>query len=74
MRKLVQILGAVLAVVLFATCLGLAAVRALGMATFVVTGSSMEPSIHKGAVAIVEPVSPAAVNAATSSPSSTTAR
>jgi signal peptidase len=51
-----------LAVVLFATCLGLVAIRALGMGTFVVTGSSMEPVINKGALVIVEPVSPTAVS------------
>lgn len=51
-----------LAVALFATCLGLVAIRALGMGTFVVTGSSMEPVINKGALVIIEPVSPTAVS------------
>jgi signal peptidase I len=60
-KKIGHILSVSLAVVLFAACLGLVAVRALGMSTFVVTGSSMEPAVHKGSLAIVEPVSPTAV-------------
>jgi signal peptidase len=60
-RKLGQICLIALAVVLFSTCLGLIAIRTLGMSTFVVTGSSMEPTISKGALAIVEPVSPTVV-------------
>jgi signal peptidase len=60
-KKLGHICSVALAVVLFATCLGLVAIRSLGMGTFVVTGSSMEPVISKGALAIVEPVSPAAI-------------
>jgi signal peptidase len=51
-----------LAVALFSTCLGLLAIRTLGMGTFVVTGSSMEPVIQKGALVIIEPVSPSVVN------------
>jgi signal peptidase len=51
----------VLAVVLFATCIGLLAIRTLGMGTFVVTGSSMEPTIQKGALVLVEPVSPSVI-------------
>jgi signal peptidase len=61
-KKLAQICSAALAVVLFSICLGLLAIRTLGMGTFVVTGSSMEPAIQKGALAIVEPVSPSAVS------------
>jgi signal peptidase len=61
-RKLGQIASIALAVALFLTCLGLLAVRTLGMGTFVVTGSSMEPAVNKGALVIVEPVSPAVVN------------
>ncbi len=44
-------------VVLFAFSLLFVAIRALGMATFVVTGGSMEPTIHKGSLVIDEPVS-----------------
>ena len=62
MKKIGHIISITLAVVLFATCLGLVAIRALGMGTFVVTGSSMEPNIHKGALAIIEPVSPTEVS------------
>ena len=62
MKKLWQICSMGLAVALFATCLGLVAIRMLGMGTFVVTGSSMEPVINKGALAIVEPVSPTAIS------------
>jgi signal peptidase len=60
-RKIGHIVSIALAVVLFATCLGILAVRMLGMASFVVTGSSMEPTIQKGALVIVEPVLPTAV-------------
>src|SRR5438045_645840 len=44
-------------VVLFAFSLLFVAIRALGMASFVVTGGSMEPTIHKGSLVIDEPVS-----------------
>jgi len=44
-------------VVLFAVSLLFVGIRALGMATFVVTGGSMEPTIHKGSLVIDEPVS-----------------
>src|SRR5438034_10657340 len=50
-----------LAVVLFSVCIGLLAIRTLGMGIFVVTGSSMEPAIQKGAIVLVEPVSPSVV-------------
>ena len=62
MKKLGHICSVALAVVLFAICLGLLAIRTLGMGTFVVTGSSMEPAINKGALVIVEPVSPTLVS------------
>jgi signal peptidase I len=61
-KKLWQICGVTLAVALFTTCLALVAVRTLGMGTFVVTGSSMEPQIQKGSLVIVEPVSPSLIN------------
>jgi signal peptidase len=61
-KKLAYLLAVALAVALFSTCLGLIAIRTLGMGTFAVTGSSMEPVISKGALAIVEPVSPTAVS------------
>jgi signal peptidase I len=61
-KKIGHIFSIALAVALFSTCLGLIAIRTLGMGTFVVTGSSMEPAINKGALVIVEPVSPTAVS------------
>ena len=45
-----------LIVVLFAFSLLFIGIRALGMATFVVTGGSMEPTIHKGSLVIDQPV------------------
>ena len=62
MKKLGQICSITLAVALFSTCLGLVAIRVMGLGTFVVTGSSMEPAVHKGALVIVEPVTPAVVS------------
>jgi signal peptidase len=61
-KKLEQICSLVLAVVLFGTCLGLLAIRSIGMGTFVVTGSSMEPAIQKGSLVVIEPVSPATID------------
>jgi len=61
-KKLGHICSVALAVALFSTCMSLVALRLLGMGTFVVTGSSMEPTIQKGAVVVVEPVSPALIN------------
>jgi signal peptidase len=58
-KKLGQLCSMALAVVLFSVCIGLLAIRTLGMGTFVVTGSSMEPTIQKGSIVIVEPVAPA---------------
>jgi signal peptidase len=60
-KTLGQTCSTALAVALFCICLGLLAIRTLGMTTFVVTGSSMEPGIQKGALAVVEPVSPSVV-------------
>lgn len=58
MKKLGQLCSMALAVVLFSICIGLLAIRTLGMGTFVVTGGSMEPAIQKGSIVIVEPVAP----------------
>jgi len=46
----------VLTTVLFAFCLVFVGLRAAGFATFVVTGGSMEPTIHKGSLVIDQPV------------------
>ena len=45
-----------LIVVLFTFSLLFVGLRAMGLATFVVTGGSMEPTIHKGSLVIDEPV------------------
>jgi signal peptidase I len=50
-----MILGSLVAV-LFAFSLAFVGIRAMGLATFVVTGGSMEPTIHKGSLVIDEPV------------------
>ena len=47
--------------VLFALCLGFVAIRALGLGTFIVTGGSMEPAIHKGSLVLVQPAMPSEV-------------
>ena len=60
--KLGHICSVAFAIALFSTCFGLLAVRILGMGTFVVTGSSMEPTVQKGALALIEPVSPSVVS------------
>ena len=46
---------------LFALCASFAAIRVMGLGTYIVTGGSMEPSIHKGSLVIVEPVDPTTV-------------
>ena len=60
-----QNLGTVLSLaaftVLFAICLTFVGLRVLGLGTFIVTGGSMEPSIHKGSLVLVQPVSPSEV-------------
>jgi signal peptidase len=60
-KTLWHICSTALAVALLSTCLGLVAIRTLGMGTYVVTGSSMEPAVQKGSLAIIEPVSPSLV-------------
>jgi signal peptidase I len=61
-KNLGQLGSMVIAVVLFSICIGLVAIRTLGMGIFVVTGSSMEPVIHKGAIVLIEPVSPTLIS------------
>ena len=56
MSPAIKTMLAGLIVVLFAFSLLFVAIRALGLATFVVTGGSMEPTIHKGSLVIDEPV------------------
>ena len=57
MNAAIKIIVSSFIVVLFAFSLFFVGVRALGLATFVVTGGSMEPTIHKGSLVIDEPVS-----------------
>ena len=58
MRRIENAITAATFALLFAICLGFAAIRVLGLGTYIVTGGSMEPNIHKGALVLVEPVSP----------------
>lgn len=43
---------------LFVLCLAFVAIRVSGLATYIVTGGSMEPTIHKGSLVLVQPSSP----------------
>jgi signal peptidase len=56
MTQAIKVTISALIVVLFAVSLLFVGIRALGMATFVVTGGSMEPTIHKGSLVIDAPV------------------
>jgi len=60
-EKITTVLSALVVTVLFALCLAFVYLRLTGLSLFVVTGGSMEPTIHKGALVFVEPVQPAAV-------------
>src|SRR5436305_13028186 len=42
-------------------CLSVAAIRIVGLGTYIVTGGSMEPGIHKGSLVIVQPTDPSEV-------------
>ncbi len=57
MNAAIKVIVSSLIVVLFGFSLFFVGVRAMGLATFVVTGGSMEPTIHKGSLVIDEPVS-----------------
>ena len=61
MRTLGAICATALAVALFATCIGVVAIRSLGMGTAVVAGASMEPTISDGSLVIIEPVAPSLI-------------
>ncbi len=60
-----QHIGNILSAIVFAGLLGtflvLLSIRLSGLGTFIVTGGSMEPAIHKGSLVIVQPVDPAEV-------------
>jgi len=56
MGAIFKILVATVVTALFAFSLAFVGLRAGGFATFVVTGGSMEPAIHKGSLVIDKPV------------------
>src|SRR2546428_10142404 len=58
MRTLGAICATALAVALFATCIGVVAIRSLGMGTAVVAGGSMEPPISDRSLVIIEAGAP----------------
>jgi len=55
MSAAIKTIVTVITTVLFAFCLVFVGLRAAGFATFVVTGGSMEPAIHKGSLVIDQP-------------------
>ena len=46
---------------LFLLCLAFVGIRMAGLGTYIVTGGSMEPNIAKGALVLVQPMTPAEV-------------
>ena len=60
-KNLGNILSTITFAVLLLLCLTFVAIRVSGLGTFIVTGGSMEPSIHKGSLVLVQPVSPSEV-------------
>jgi len=62
MKKiLANILSAIAFTALLGLCLSFVALHVLGLGTFIVTGGSMEPNIHKGSLVLVQPVDPSTV-------------
>ena len=61
MKNFGNILSTITFAVLLLLCLAFVAIRVLGLGTFIVTGGSMEPSIHIGSLVLVQPVSPSEV-------------
>ena len=55
-KKMSKILNLIAFTGLFALCAAFAAIRLLGFGSYIVTGGSMEPTIHKGSLVIVQPV------------------
>ena len=58
-KQIGNILSLAAFAVLFTLCLAFVAIRVSGLGTFIVTGGSMEPTIHKGSLVIDEPVTAA---------------
>ena len=61
MKDLGNILSTITFAVLLLLCLSFVSIRVLGLGTFIVTGGSMEPSIHIGSLVLVQPISPSEV-------------
>ena len=61
-KQIGNILSLAVFAALFSLCLAFVAIRVLGLGTFIVTGGSMEPSIHKGSLVLVQPVSPSEIS------------
>ena len=60
-NKIGDLLTTIAFAVLFVLCLAFVSIRATGLATYIVTGGSMEPAIQKGSLVLVQPVSPSEV-------------
>lgn len=60
-KTLGTILSTMFFALLFVLCLSFVVIRVSGFGTYIVTGGSMEPTIHKGSLVLVQPVSPSQV-------------
>ena len=60
-KDLGNILSTITFAVLLLLCLSFVAIRVSGLGTFIVTGGSMEPSIQKGSLVLVQPVAPSEI-------------
>lgn len=60
-KTLGTILSAIAFGLLFVLCFSFVAIRVAGLATYIVTGGSMEPTIHKGSLVLVQPTAPSEV-------------
>jgi signal peptidase len=60
-KSLGRILNLIVFAMLFSLCMVFVAIRVSGLGTFIVTGGSMEPAVPKGALVLVQPVSPSEV-------------
>jgi len=56
-----DILSTLAFALLFLLCLAFVGIRMAGLGTYIVTGGSMEPNIAKGALVLVQPMTPAEV-------------
>ncbi len=60
-KNLSKILNLIVFAGLFTLCMTFVAIRVSGLGTFIVTGGSMEPAVHKGSLVLVQPVSPSEI-------------